>query len=641
MASWEVLRRLFCLPLVVGGSLLNVSCSRLGSRATGVISDDTPVYAQMSAAGPVTAILQKGHVVKPKSATLSGTSECWVSIAWGTLSLHSRFVRCEDIEHPPPVAPPASSPQKDQIDQLLALAGIDRYAQAISQGNSLRFLLNTQRIDENDEQIRQVLRQALRSAGFYQSIRAGFVLYSSDKRIPWLMDQLNQPLIRRATGLGAQANAVEWKRDLVPYLAGVLTTRASPLRGQFVERIEKALNQPEALVEVTVAMTRGASKATARYLDDQPLDSREFEPFLDAIRASAMKETAKVVRIVNLYSYAPLRDEELEQYVRFVESENVRWMNKVVQEGVLKGSETFATESFSGLMRFYEGMSPLLQNPTGGRTAQGLYAQGVRLLDSGKEREAIRLLDEALGLKPDYALAYYKRGNAFRNLDQTSKAIDDYTHAIRYDPSMTLAYLNRGIGYKALGQPQRALEEFSLGIQSNPEVAAVWIERAVTHGMLEQHLQAVADFTQAIRITAADGEAWAWRGMAHGHLQEWQRALQDCQIGIRLGTRPSELAPVYTCTGRALAGVKDFGRAITELDHAVKLDQKSAITYQNRGWVLEELGRIEDALQDYEEAIKLDPHDAWTHCKRAKILARLGRSAEGQADLAYCSADQK
>jgi tetratricopeptide (TPR) repeat protein len=361
---------------------------------------------------------------------------------------------------------------------------------------------------------------------------------------------------------------------------------------------------------------------------------------INGVRARSIKEAARTMRIAYLYSFATLSDDELEQYARFVESDNVKWMYGMVRQGILAGSETFGKEVGTRLAQLSKPTSPSLASPAEGRSPEELYEQGVRLIDGGNEQEATRFLDAAIRLKPEYAIAYYKRGNAYRDMDKASEALDNYTQAIHHDSSMTSAYLNRGITYRYLGQSQRALEDLTSGIESNPQMAAVWIERALTYNGLEQHEQAVADFTQAIRILPTDGEAWAWRGMSHGHLHQWQQSWRDCESGIRLGTRPSELAPVYACTGRALAQMNDYIGAISELDRSIELDATSAITYQNRGWALEQTGRIEDALRDYDKGIELDPRDAWTHCQRAGVLDKLGRSNEGNADREYCSADQ-
>jgi tetratricopeptide (TPR) repeat protein len=464
----------------------------------------------------------------------------------------------------------------------------------------------------------------------------------------WLSEQFGQPLVRKATDQMLRANSADARYQLMPYLTKVATIPASSSRVQLLERMERALDEPEAYVDPVVALARGAAKAQSENgPNPRQLDPVQLGQTLSRVRAQAIKEAAWMMRVSHLYAFAPLSDGELEQYVRFVESDNVKWLYEIVREGILSSSEKVGSEIATGFAQLSKVATPPLGNPAVCKTPEEFYEQGVRLIDDGKPIEATRFLDTAIQLRPDFAIAYYKRGNAYRDADQATKAVDDYTQAIRFDPSMTLAYLNRGIAVRYLGQPQRALLDFTDGIHSNPQVAAVWIERAITYNDLQQYAQAVADYTQAIRITPADGEAWAWRGMSHGHSQEWQRSWQDCEVGIRLALRPSELGGAYACTGRALAQMKNYVGAISELSRSIELDPASpgpngsAVTYQNRGWAYEETGRNEDALRDYEKGIQLDPQDAWTHCHRAGVLDKLGRAAEANMDRAYCSANQK
>ena len=630
---------------LVAGALLTSSCSKTQHEQATVVSDDAPVYSQGSATDAAKAILQKGDLVTLQPSASSGP-ECWLNVGWASKPPRAGFIRCADVHRSTPAASPVPSMtagrQPDHIDQLLTLAGIDRHVQRITDASNLRFLFNTQRLDENDARVRQVYERALRPALFYDPIHASIERNASEQRIQWLTEQFSRPLVRKVVESRAQGNSLESKRDLVPYLTGVLPTSALASRVRLVERIEKALNEPEAVAEVWVALTRGAAKAqVARLPQFRQVDPGQLDLALDNLRSRAIKESAHAVRISNLYFYAPLSEEELQQYTLFVESADVKWMYGVMHEGIAKGTETLAREIVTGLASLTKA-GRLLRDPAEGRDPQELYEQGVRLIDNGKELEAIRFLDAAIQLKPDYAIAFYKRGNAYRERERASEAVSDYTQAIHFDPSMTLAHVNRGVIYRFLGQPQRALEDLTEGIQANPHVSGAWIERALTYETLEKHMEAVADYSQAIRITPTDGEAWAWRGMAHGQLGEWQRSWQDCEIGIRLGTRPSELAPVYHCTGRALGNMKEFTRAMAELDRSIELDpRKAAVTYGNRGWLWEEMGKVEAALRDYDKSIELDPSEAWTHCQRAKALDKLGRSADAAADRAYCSADQK
>src|SRR4029077_5526188 len=172
-----------------------------------------------SATGALTAILHKGQTIS-SHPIVADASECWLNVTWGSQPVQTGFLRCEDIqEHAPEVSsvPTATATrQPDQIDQLMTLAGIDRYVQSIAGESSLRFLSNTQRLDENDGRVRQVFERALQPETFYSLLRAGCPPSSSAERIRWLMSHLNQPKVRRVTELVTQANSVQSRRELIP-----------------------------------------------------------------------------------------------------------------------------------------------------------------------------------------------------------------------------------------------------------------------------------------------------------------------------------------------------------------------------------------------------------------------------------------
>jgi len=59
-------------------------------------------------------------------------------------------------------------------------------------------------------------------------------------------------------------------------------------------------------------------------------------------------------------------------------------------------------------------------------------------------------------LDPYSTTAYNNRGNAYGNLDQFEKAIEDYAEAIRLDPRSTLAYANRALALTYQGMDDEA-----------------------------------------------------------------------------------------------------------------------------------------------------------------------------------------
>lgn len=89
--------------------------------------------------------------------------------------------------------------------------------------------------------------------------------------------------------------------------------------------------------------------------------------------------------------------------------------------------------------------------------------------------QAITDFNQAIRLKPDYALAYYDRGNAYAEKKAYDQAITDYTQAIQvnknwrnFNPScygLPTAYFNRGLAHRDKGERQSAIQDFQQALK--------------------------------------------------------------------------------------------------------------------------------------------------------------------------------
>jgi tetratricopeptide (TPR) repeat protein len=64
-------------------------------------------------------------------------------------------------------------------------------------------------------------------------------------------------------------------------------------------------------------------------------------------------------------------------------------------------------------------------------------------------------------LAPDFAFAYYNRGNLYSQLTDYRAAIADYTTAISLNATFAEAYFNRGLTYIFLGNNQQGVADLS------------------------------------------------------------------------------------------------------------------------------------------------------------------------------------
>jgi tetratricopeptide (TPR) repeat protein len=133
----------------------------------------------------------------------------------------------------------------------------------------------------------------------------------------------------------------------------------------------------------------------------------------------------------------------------------------------------------------------------------------------------------------------------------------------------------------------------------------------------------------ATAAMAQTAEQWNCRGDA----DDLDAQLQGCTRAIESGKfRGKDLAWAYIDRGSVYDYKRDFGRAIADLDEAIRLDPNAVAAYQNRAASYRNSGQLDRALADLDRAAQLDPNDARTFLSRGVIHFRLGDTARSIAD---------
>ena len=125
--------------------------------------------------------------------------------------------------------------------------------------------------------------------------------------------------------------------------------------------------------------------------------------------------------------------------------------------------------------------------------------------DYGK---AIAEFDQAIRLEPGYAKAYRSRGYAYFNAGKNTRAIEDYSQAIRLDPKMTgggvSPYLLRGFAWVYEREYEKAIEDYSRAIDLEEENAVAWYNRGLAYKLLGKKTRAEADMARARELGFQD-----------------------------------------------------------------------------------------------------------------------------------------
>jgi lipoprotein NlpI len=96
-----------------------------------------------------------------------------------------------------------------------------------------------------------------------------------------------------------------------------------------------------------------------------------------------------------------------------------------------------------------------------------------------------------LRLDPNYALAYFVRGQLSYLLGNAPAALEDFTKAIKLDADEASPYFNRGVAYYVVGNRNPdAIADFAKAAELNPKdaYAALWRELAELRNNSRTHL---------------------------------------------------------------------------------------------------------------------------------------------------------
>jgi len=249
----------------------------------------------------------------------------------------------------------------------------------------------------------------------------------------------------------------------------------------------------------------------------------------------------------------------------------------------------------------------------------------------GRDLKAIKMLNKAIELDPNYVEAYVNRGLSFHELQQYRRAIQDFGKAIVLDPNCAEAYRNRGMDYAFLQQKSEAIRDFDKAIALEPNYAQPYSDRGMAYMIFQQYTKAIQDFDKAIGLDPNHVRSYNDRGMAYAYLRQDAKAIRDFDRAIELN---SELPGPYVDRGLVYCALKQYTKAIQNFDKAIELNPKEASVYYKRGASYSALNQYVKALQDFDKGIDLDPKkDASVYNARGILYMIFNKISQGCADF--------
>jgi tetratricopeptide (TPR) repeat protein len=260
-------------------------------------------------------------------------------------------------------------------------------------------------------------------------------------------------------------------------------------------------------------------------------------------------------------------------------------------------------------------------------TAQAYFERGRQATDPA---EKLRFYNQAIRVKPDFALALVVRGNLRAKQGDAVGAREDFDAAIRSRPDDAYALTQRGGFRQAQGYGAGAREDFDAAIRLEPDEAYALTKRGVLRQEQGDLAGALEDFDAAIRVQPD----YVWALTLRGDLRQAQGysagAREDLDAEIRL--RPHG---VYALTKRGVLRQEqgDLAGAREDFDAAIRVqpDYKWALT--QRASLRRKQGDSSGAREDYDTAIRFNPNDADSFFLRAILRQAQGDPTGAREDI--------
>ena len=217
--------------------------------------------------------------------------------------------------------------------------------------------------------------------------------------------------------------------------------------------------------------------------------------------------------------------------------------------------------------------------------------------------------------RPDIALTYVYRADAYRRLGKYSNSIEDCDSAIRINPELQTAYLNRGRARYAVQMYESAIADCNEAIRLDPEEFLAYEYRGASHFGLGRYVEALANFNMSLEIKNSEMVSRLCRVQTlvmMNQLDEYRRECEPILERYRDSTVPMDYCHAARMCILAPHAINDQTRIIELAKRAVSHYPTGK---QPRQWMLHTLGmahfragNLDEAVRQFHASLDADPN---------------------------------
>ena len=231
---------------------------------------------------------------------------------------------------------------------------------------------------------------------------------------------------------------------------------------------------------------------------------------------------------------------------------------------------------------------------------------------------SIQYFNQAIAAKPYLAQPYFLRAIAKLNLEDYQGAEADAARAIELNPYLTDAYEVRGVARQNTGRHRLAVDDYDNALKLLPRNRQLLFNKALALDDLKDYDGALSTFEEIIRYYPSFENAYL--GRAHTLLEKGDTIGARTDIDKALELNHNAVNAYIMRADIAINSEDNYAAALDDIDHAIKLQPKSAGLYINRAFLRYKLDSYSGAMADYDYALTLEPYNMAALFNRGLLL---------------------
>jgi tetratricopeptide (TPR) repeat protein len=266
------------------------------------------------------------------------------------------------------------------------------------------------------------------------------------------------------------------------------------------------------------------------------------------------------------------------------------------------------------------------------RAAEALALLAGTLLALDRPAEALVTCDRILALSPNDLTMACNRAAILTRLDRIDEAIGQYGEVLARRSDLVAARFNRGTLLARRARYRDALADFDRVLAFSPGHLGALKNQGNVLVQLDRRSEALVSYDRILTLQPDDVDVLSNRGATLRWLDRNAEAIASYEKALAVNPRHANTLLNY---GNLLYDMRRFAAALGLYDRLIEFapNDSDAVAgaWSNRGLVLSELNRHDEALASCDKGVALQPDAAYVHNNRGEVLRKMNRDREALA----------